>query len=113
MTTTNQAPSPDGWDICHQDDVEWAPWGAGGNARVKVLAEADGYTVALIHADTGYKTPRHEHAYAEFFHLIEGTIRNQGQIMKTGDAYAAAAGSVHTDFEVESPSTYLSIFRLG
>jgi anti-sigma factor ChrR (cupin superfamily) len=111
--TTNDAPPAEGWDICHQADVEWTPWGANGDARAKILAQADGYTVALIRADTGYKTPPHEHAYAEFFHLIEGAIRNQGQALKSGDAYAAAAGSVHTDFEVQSPSTYLSIFRLG
>jgi len=111
--TTNDAPSLDGWDICHHADVEWTPWGSSGDARVKVLAAADGYTVALIHADTGYKTPAHEHSYAEFFHLVEGAIRNQGQVLTTGDSYAAAAGSVHTDFEVLSPSTYLSIFRLG
>jgi uncharacterized protein len=111
--TTNDAPSPDGWDIGHHADVEWAPWGANGDARVKVLAEADGYTFALIHADAGYSTLPHEHAYAEFFYLIEGVIRTQGHILKTGDAYAAAAGSVHTDFEVQSPSRYLSIFRLG
>jgi quercetin dioxygenase-like cupin family protein len=113
MTTTDQAPTPDGWDISHPADVEWAPWGANGEARVKVLAEADGYTVALIQADTGYTTLPHEHTYAEFLHLIEGSIRNQGQILNAGDVYAAAAGSVHTDFEVQSPSTYLSIFRLG
>jgi quercetin dioxygenase-like cupin family protein len=105
--TTNQSPSLDRWDICHSADADWAPWGGNGNARVKILAEADGYTVALIHADTGYTTAPHEHTYAEFFHLIEGVIRNQGQILQTGDAYAAAAGSVHTDFEVQSPSTYL------
>jgi quercetin dioxygenase-like cupin family protein len=111
--TTDHAPSSEGWDICHLDDVDWTPWGANGDARVKVLAQADGYTVALVHAETGYATPPHEHTFAEFFHLVEGTIRNQGQILTTGDSYAAAAGSVHTDFEVRSPSTYLSIFRLG
>jgi uncharacterized protein len=111
--TSDHAPSPDGWDICHRADVEWTPWGVNSDARAKILAEADGYTVALIQADTGYKTAPHEHAYAEFFHLIEGAVRNQGQLLEAGDAYAAAAGSVHTDFEVQSPSTYLSIFRLG
>ena len=111
--TNSDALSPDGWNIGHEADVEWTPWGANSDARAKVFAEADGYTIALIHADTGYRTAPHEHAYAEFFYLVEGAIRNQGQVLKTGDAYAAAAGSVHTDFEVLSPSTYLSIFRLG
>jgi mannose-6-phosphate isomerase-like protein (cupin superfamily) len=110
--TGMQTPSLESWDIRHQDDVEWLPWGSEGNARVKILGEADGYTVAVVQADAGYKTPPHQHAYAEFFYLIDGSIRNQGQQMSTGDGYAAATGSVHTDFEVCSASTYLSIFRL-
>lgn len=112
MTTTDQSPSLDGWDIRQGADVEWTPWGATNDARAKILGEADGYTVALVHADAGYKSAPHEHAYAEFFFLVEGAIRNQGQILTTGDAFAAAAGSVHADFEVQAPSTYLSIFRL-
>lgn len=105
-------PSLEHWDIRHLAEVEWLPWGSQGNARVKILGEADGYTVALIQAEAGYQTPEHEHAHAEFFYLIDGRIRNQGQQMDTGDGYAAATGSVHTDFQVERPSTYLSIFRL-
>jgi hypothetical protein len=39
--------------------------------------------------------------------------RNQGTVMERGDAAAAAAaGSFHSDFEAEEPSTYLSIFKL-
>ena len=29
-----------------------------------------------------------------------------------GDAYAAAAGSTHTDFETETGATYVVIFKL-
>jgi hypothetical protein len=32
--------------------------------------------------------------------------------MARGGAYVAAPGSVHTDFEAVSPSTYLSIFKI-
>jgi hypothetical protein len=32
--------------------------------------------------------------------------------MTAGDAYAAATGSSHTDFETETGATYLSIFKL-
>jgi quercetin dioxygenase-like cupin family protein len=113
MTNANEDLSLEGWDVRHGADVEWAPWGVNRDARVKVLAEADGYTIALIQADKGYRTAPHEHAHAEFFYLLDGEIRNQGETLTTGNAYAAATGSVHTDFEVRSPSTYLSIFRLG
>jgi hypothetical protein len=32
--------------------------------------------------------------------------------MKAGDAYAAGVGSTHTDFETQTPASYISIFRL-
>jgi hypothetical protein len=113
MTNTNEFPSLERWDVRHGAEVEWSPWGANNDARAKFLGEADGYTIALIRAERGYRTLPHEHAFAEFFYLLEGSIRNQGQTLTAGNAYAAAAGSVHTDFEVQSAATYLSIFRLG
>jgi mannose-6-phosphate isomerase-like protein (cupin superfamily) len=101
-----------GWNIVRAADTEWAPWGGQGNARAKVLGTADGYFVALVEADTGYRGDPHDHTNAEFFYLLEGTIRNQGQVISAGDGYAAAAGSTHTDFVVESAARYLIIFRL-
>jgi quercetin dioxygenase-like cupin family protein len=112
MSTTPPIPSLDKWDVRRGADVDWIPWGSQGNAKAKVLAEADGYTVALIQAEAGYQSGAHEHAHPEFFYLLDGVIRNQGQVLTTGDAYAAGAGSVHTDFEAQAPSTYISIFRL-
>lgn len=102
----------DRWDIRHAADVDWIPWGEGGKARAKILGEADGYTVTCIEAEAGYVGSTHEHTHAEFFFLVDGRIRNQGRTMESGDGYAAAAGSVHADFEVLAPSTYVVIFRL-
>jgi quercetin dioxygenase-like cupin family protein len=102
----------DRWDIRHADDAPWLPWGAGETAKAKVLGEADGYTVTLIEAEAGYSGSPHEHTHAEFFYLLEGEIRNQGQTMKAGDGYAAGAGSIHSDFEVVAPSRYLIVWRL-
>jgi quercetin dioxygenase-like cupin family protein len=99
------------WDIRRGTDTEWMPWGEGGRARAKVLGEADGYTVTLIEAEAGYTGSAHEHTHAEFFYLVDGQIRNQGQVLGTGDGYAAAAGSVHSDFEVLAPSKYVIIWR--
>jgi quercetin dioxygenase-like cupin family protein len=83
-----------------------------GDARAKILGSADGYLVALVEAEAGYQGSPHEHAHAEFLFVVDGQLRNQGQTMVRGDGYAAAAGSVHTDFEAEARSTYLSIFKL-
>lgn len=100
------------WDIRHAAETEWTSWGEGDKARAKVLGEADGYMVTLVEADAGYVGSAHEHTSAEFFYLVDGEIRNQGQTMKTGDGYAAAAGSVHSDFEALAPSRYVVIFRV-
>ena len=101
-----------GWNIVGGGDAGWAPWGGDGNARAKVLGTADGYFVTLVEADAGYRGDPHEHSYAEFFYLLDGTVRTQGQLLTTGDGYAAAAGSTHSDFVVESAARYLIIFRV-
>jgi hypothetical protein len=106
MNTTS-----DGWDINHADELDWVPWGGGG-ARAKVLGTADGYVVALVEADDGYQGTQHEHADAEFFYLIDGEVTNQGETMRAGDGYAAAAGSRHDEFRADAPSRYISIFKL-
>lgn len=104
--------SPNGWDITHTEDVDWTPWGQDGNARAKILGSADGYLVALIEADAGYRGTPHEHAHAEFSYVVSGRLQNQGEVLEGGDGYAAAAGSTHDDFEALEASTYVTIFRL-
>jgi hypothetical protein len=101
----------EGWDINHADELDWVEWGGGG-ARAKILGSADGYVVALVEAEVGYEGTPHEHAYAEFFYLIDGEITNQGKAMRAGDGYAAAAGSRHNEFRAEAPARYISIFKL-
>ena len=100
-----------GWDIVASEDVEWMPWG-GGNARAKVLGSADRYSVVLVEAEPGYEGTADEHEHAEFGFLVAGTVRNQGRIMVAGDAWAAAAGSTHTDFATETGATYVVIFKI-
>jgi quercetin dioxygenase-like cupin family protein len=104
--------SLDGWDIGRFDAVEWSPWGSGGNARAKVLANGDGHYVALVEAEPGYTGDPHVHEHAEFLFVVEGTLRNQGREMTKGDAYVAAPGSSHDDFGTDTGATYLSIFKL-
>jgi len=101
----------DRWSITKTDDAEWFPWGQTGDARAKILGSADGYFVTLVEADAGYKGTPHEHEHAEFFYLVNGTLRNQGQRLTAGDGYAAAAGSTHEDFETETAASYIVIFR--
>ena len=102
----------DGWSIGRFDDVEWSPWGSSGNARAKVLANGDGYFVALVEADPGYVGDPHEHAHTEFLFMVDGSLLTQGERMTKGDAYVAAGGSVHEQFEAPDGATYLSTFKL-
>jgi quercetin dioxygenase-like cupin family protein len=101
-----------GWDIHRSAETEWSPWGSAGKARAKMLGNADGYLVMLVEAEPGYEGDPHEHEHAEFFFLVEGTVRNQGRELSAGDGYAAAAGSTHTDFVTETGATYVVIFRI-
>ena len=102
----------EGWDINRSVDVEWVPWGERRNAKARILGTADGYIVALVSADAGYEGTPHEHTNAEFLYVVDGVVRNQGELLGAGDGYAAAAGSLHTDFEALSAATYLSIFKV-
>ena len=102
----------DGWDMHTAADVAWVPWGERGDARAKVLGTGDGYLLALVEASAGYTGTPHDHSHTEFLYVIAGRLRNQGRTMEPGDGYVASAGSMHTDFEVEADSTYLSIFKL-
>jgi quercetin dioxygenase-like cupin family protein len=103
----------DGWNIVRAEESDWLPWtGSAGEARAKLLGSADGYTVALVEAQPGYRGNPHVHAYAEFNYIVDGAVRNQGQDMQAGDGYAAAAGSSHDDFATDSGATYIVIFKI-
>lgn len=104
--------SLDGWSFGDPDDVEWAPWGSGGNARAKVLADGDSYFAALVEAEPGYRGDPHEHTAVEFLYVLSGTVQTQGRDLRAGAVYVAASGSTHDDFGTESGATYLSIFKL-
>ena len=101
-----------GWAIGAFDGLDWVPWGSTGNARAKVLGTADGFLMALVEAEPGYEGDPHEHAHPEFLFVVDGEVRTQGVKMTKGDAYAAAAGSTHSDFGTDGGATYLSIFKL-
>jgi quercetin dioxygenase-like cupin family protein len=112
MENAQDAPSLEGWSFGRADEGEWLPWGSNGDARAKVLASADGYMVALVEAEPGYRGDPHQHTNPEFGIILEGTARNQGQHMSAGDVAAAATGTWHTDFETPDGATYVTIFKL-
>lgn len=102
----------EGWDLGRTSDLDWTPWGAGGDARAKVLASGDGYHLTLVEAQPGYAGGPHEHEHTEALYVLDGRLRTQGEELGPGDGYVAAAGSKHTDFATESGATYVSLFKL-
>jgi hypothetical protein len=86
--------SLDGWSISCAAETEWAPWGSADNARAKVLGTADGYTLAFVQADAGYRGTVHEHAHAEFFFLVDGSVRTQGKVLTAGDGVSRISAHV-------------------
>ena len=99
----------------------------GGGRFIAVGPAGTGVTVKASDAETGGLCtvwegevpagavgagPHYHHGRDEFFYLLDGTVRTQGKVITAGDGYAAAAGSMHTDFVVESAAKYLIIFRL-
>lgn len=106
------SPNLDGWNIGHAADVEWQPWGSNGNARAKVLAAGDGYYIAVVEADPGYRGDHHVHEHTEFSVVLDGSFLTQGIELGAGDAYVAEAGSVHSDFEAPRGARYVSIFKI-
>jgi hypothetical protein len=54
--------------------------------------------VALIEADAGYRASPHEHAHAEFFHFLQGVIKNQDQeLSRLGVRHAERRDRFATD----------------
>lgn len=104
--------SLDGWDIGRFDDIDWTPWGSGGNARAKTLASGDGFFLSIVEADAGYRGDPHEHVHTEFLYVVDGTLRTQGRQMSKGDAYIATSGTTHADFGTDTGATYLSIIKI-
>jgi quercetin dioxygenase-like cupin family protein len=101
-----------GWDITNAADVDWAPWGSRDSAKAKLLASADGFNLVIVVAEPGYSVDRHVHDFPEFVYVLDGTLKVQGHPLGRGDAYAAAAGSIHTELHTDSGARYLAIYKL-
>ena len=101
-----------GWSIGRAAEVDWVDWGSGGLARAKLLASGDGMHLALVEAQPGYRGDPHVHERTEMLHVLDGSVVTNGEVLVAGDAYVAAAGSVHEAFATETGATYISVFAL-
>ena len=94
--------SLDGWDIGRFDDIRVGPWGSGGNARAKVLANGDGYFVAYVEAEPGYAATRTSTPTPSSRSSSTARCATRAGRCARGDGYVAAAGSIHDDFETDT-----------
>ncbi len=106
MTTT----IPEGWAFTDSTAIEWQPMGEG--IAMKMLGSANGRVIAMFKFDAGYVGGTHEHADAEFTYLIEGDLVSNGVSMLPGHAYAAEAGTTHSEFRTVHGATLVSVFAM-
>ncbi len=99
---------PAGWMFADGNAVEWNEMGPG--VAMKTLGAADGRLIAMFRFDAGYVGGTHDHADAEFSYVLDGTLVSNGVLMEAGHAYAAEAGTTHSEFRTDTGATLVSVF---
>lgn len=100
----------DGWTFADEAAVPWQEMGPG--VEMKALGAANGRLIALFRFAAGYAGGSHDHADAEFSYLLEGDLISNGVRMSAGHAYAAEAGTTHTEFRTTDGATLVSVFAI-
>lgn len=101
---------PAGWMFADSNAIEWNEMGPG--VSMKTLGAANGRLIAMFQFEPGYVGGSHEHGDAEFTYLIDGTLVSNGVLMEAGHAYAAEAGTTHSEFRTDTGATLVSVFAM-
>ncbi len=101
---------PAGWMFADSNAIEWNEMGPG--VSMKQLGVANGRLIAMFKFDPGYAGGTHEHGDAEFTYVIDGSIVSNGVPMGAGHAYAAEAGTTHSEFRSDAGATVVSVFAI-
>ena len=99
----------DGWMFSDSDALAWQP--LGDKIAMKMLGAADGKVIAMFRFEAGYVGGSHHHEEPEFTYVLDGDIVSNGVTMTAGHAYAAQAGTDHTEFRSEGGATLVSVFK--
>jgi len=99
-----------GWAFADEAAVEWMAMGPG--VAMKSLGGANGRMIALFKFDAGYSGAAHDHTDAEFSYVLDGELISNGVTMSAGHAYAAEAGTTHSEFRTDSGVTLVSVFAV-
>jgi anti-sigma factor ChrR (cupin superfamily) len=108
-TTENTTHDITGWAFGDADALDWMPIGDG--VGMKMLAGADGRSIALFRFAAGYSGPTHHHEQVEFGYVLDGDLVSNGVQMGPGHAYAAQAGTDHTEFRTVDGCTLVNVFK--
>ncbi len=100
----------EGWTFSDQGAMEWQEMGPG--IAMKMLGAANGRVMAMFKFDAGYVGGSHEHGDAEFTYLLDGEMVSNGVQMEAGHAYAAQAGTTHSEFRTDTGATLVSVFQM-
>jgi len=108
-TTEHTTHDITGWAFADGEALDWAPIGDG--VDIKMLGGADGRAIAMFRFAPGYSGATHHHEEAEFSYVLDGDLVSNGVQMGPGHAYAAQAGTDHTEFRTVDGCTLVSVFK--
>ena len=91
------------------NEVPWQELAPG--VEMKALGAATGRVIAMFRFAPGYEGASHHHDDAEFSYVLEGDLTANGVLMQAGHAYAAEAGTDHSEFGSPSGATIISVFQ--
>lgn len=100
----------EGWTFADQDSIPWQEMGP--LIEMKMLGAANGRVISMFRFGAGYVGGTHDHTDAEFTYVLEGEIISNGVTMGPGHAYAAQAGTTHSEFRSETGATLVSVFPM-
>ncbi len=90
------ASSPAGIEVRYASGAQWRPMGTPGvTYRQLYMDPASGMVTILVRMAPGARYPSHLHTRAEQCLVIEGDLRQPGDVLRAGDFVLAREGSVH------------------
>ena len=88
----------------------WQPSRAPGVATRRLFVDpVRATTTAIVRMDPGASLLRHRHLSTEQFYMLAGEARLDGEVVRAGDFYQAAAGTSHEVSWTEKGCTFLLI----
>lgn len=102
-------PLGSGLTFVRASEQTWQPSAPGVATRRLFVDPVRATTTAIIRIEPGASLPRHRHLSTEQFYMLTGEARVDGEVVRAGDFYQAAAGTSHEVSWTEKGCTFLLI----